>query len=52
MATAGTKYTTHPITNPYGTKAGKKFNIPIEYNEKADMDSWKDMQVFLGKLFK
>jgi dienelactone hydrolase len=43
---------THAFTNPNATKAGKEFNIPIEYNEKADIDSWKDMQVFFGKLFK
>jgi len=40
---------THAFTNPDATKTGKKFNMPIEYNQKADMASWKDMTMFFNK---
>ncbi len=43
---------THAFTNPNSTKAGKEFNLPIEYNEEADKNSWNDMKLFLGTLFK
>ena len=55
----GAKYTfiaypnaTHAFTNPLSTETGKKFNMPIEYNKKADMDSWNDMKKFLSSLVK
>lgn len=31
---------------------GKKFNMPLAYNKKADKDSWKRIQVFLKNIFK
>ncbi len=37
---------THAFTNPASTENGKKFNMPIEYNAKADKDSWNDMIQF------
>ena len=43
---------THAFTNPASTENGKKFNMPIEYNEKADKDSWNDMKIFLAALIK
>lgn len=43
---------THAFTNPEATEIGKKFNMPIEYNADADRDSWNDMKVFFGKIFK
>ena len=43
---------THAFTNPEATDIGKKFNLPIEYNGKADTASWKDMQAFFTKIFK
>ena len=43
---------THAFTNPDATKIGKQFNMPIEYNEKADADSWKDMTMFFNKVLK
>ena len=43
---------THAFTNPDATKTGKKFNMPIEYNEQADKDSWNDMKEFLKRVFK
>ena len=42
---------THAFTNPASTETGKKFNMPIEYNEAADKASWNDMKMFFGKLF-
>lgn len=42
---------THAFTNPDATQNGKKFNMPIEYNEKADKDSWNDMKIFLNRIF-
>ena len=36
----------HAFTNPAATEMGKKFNMPIAYNEKADKQSWADMQMF------
>src|ERR1035437_3714489 len=43
---------THAFTNPDATETGKKFNMPIEYNAEADRDSWNDMKMFFGKIFK
>ncbi len=41
----------HSFTNPASTKIGKKFNIPLAYNEKADKQSWADMKDFFKKVF-
>ncbi len=43
---------THAFTNPDATRIGKKFNLPIKYDAKADKESWNDMKVFLTGLFK
>jgi dienelactone hydrolase len=40
---------THAFTNPEATEIGKKFSMPIEYNQKADLDSWNDMKLFFKK---
>lgn len=45
------KGATHAFTNPSSTETGKKYNMPIAYNEKADIDSWNDMQKFFAKYF-
>jgi dienelactone hydrolase len=42
----------HAFSNPEATANGKKFGIPIEYNEAADKKSWEDMKVFLKKVLK
>ncbi|MEO6818513.1 MAG: dienelactone hydrolase family protein [Ginsengibacter sp.] len=42
---------THAFTNPVSTEKGIEFNIPIEYNEAADKDSWNDMKVFFKVVF-
>ncbi|MEI8086763.1 MAG: dienelactone hydrolase family protein [Paludibacter sp.] len=43
---------THAFTNPASTEVGKSFNMPIEYNKKADIDSWNDMLAFFKKTIK
>jgi dienelactone hydrolase len=42
----------HGFTNPASTEMGKKFNLPLAYNEKADKKSWADMQEFFKRVFK
>jgi dienelactone hydrolase len=42
----------HAFTNPEATENGKKFNIPIAYNEAADKASWEDMKGFLTEIFR
>jgi len=42
----------HSFTNPDATELGKKFNLPLVYNEKADKESWADMQKFFEEVFK
>ena len=42
---------THAFTNPSATETGKKFNMPIEYNEPADKQSWEDMKTFFKSIF-
>ena len=43
---------THAFTNPFSTEVGKKFNIPIAYNQAADEKSWADFKAFVGKSVK
>ena len=42
----------HSFTNPASTAIGKKFNLPLAYDEKADKKSWADMEEFFGVIFK
>ena len=42
----------HSFTNPAATELGKKFNLPLAYNEKADKESWAAMKEFFRKVFK
>lgn len=46
------KGASHAFTNPEATKLGKKFNIPIAYNKKADKESWAAMRSFFKRIFK
>ncbi len=39
----------HAFTNPKATELGKKFGMPIAYNEAADHKSWSDFQAFVAK---
>jgi dienelactone hydrolase len=59
MKSAGVNYTfktykgaLHAFSNPEATELGKKFNMPIAYNEKADKMSWTDMKKFLKVVLK
>ena len=42
----------HAFTNPGATALGKKFELPLAYNEHADKDSWAQMQAFFKEIFK
>jgi len=42
----------HSFTNPEATELGKKFNLPLAYNEKADKESWADMTQFFQETLK
>jgi dienelactone hydrolase len=42
----------HSFTNPEATELGKKFNMPMAYNEKADKESWNEMKGFLSTVLK
>jgi dienelactone hydrolase len=42
----------HSFTNPEATELGKKFNMPVAYNAKADKESWDEMKKFLSTIFK
>jgi len=41
----------HSFTNPDADAYGKKFNLPLAYNEKADKDSWQQTQAFFKEIF-
>lgn len=58
MDAAGATYTVieypgvkHAFTNPAATENGKKFGIPLAYDEEADSQSWAELQKFLTKVF-
>jgi dienelactone hydrolase len=36
----------HGFTNPEATENGKKYNLPLAYDEKTDRESWDDMKTF------
>ena len=42
----------HSFTNPEATELGKKFDMPVAYNAKADKESWDEMKKFLSTIFK
>lgn len=42
---------THAFSNPDATEWGKKFRIPIAYNQNADTLSWNEMKHFFEKIF-
>ena len=41
----------HAFTNPEATATGKKFDLPLAYDAKADEQSWEELQRFLRALF-
>jgi len=40
----------HSFTSPAADSLGKKFNMPLAYNEKADKESWQEMQKVFNKV--
>lgn len=41
----------HSFTNPDADKFGKKFNLPLKYNEEADEKSWEAMKKLFDAAF-
>ena len=41
----------HSFTNPDADSVGQKFSMPLAYNEKADNESWQEMQKVFNKIF-
>jgi dienelactone hydrolase len=41
----------HAFTNPAATENGKKFGMPLAYDESADEQSWAELLKFLQGLF-
>lgn len=41
----------HSFTNQDADDYGKRFDMPLVYDAKADKDSWRRMQAFLRKVF-
>jgi len=57
MDAAGAKYEVvvypgakHSFTNPDADEYGKKFNLPLAYNESADKESWAALARFLKEI--
>lgn len=58
MDAAGVHYTfinypgaKHSFTNPGSTALGKRFGLPLEYNARADRESWQAMKDFFHRIF-
>ena len=41
----------HGFTNPAATGNGKKYGLPLAYNESVDKQSWVELTQFLKKIF-
>ena len=41
----------HAFTNPDADRYAEKFQLPLGYQEKADRDSWEQMQRFFKEIF-
>lgn len=59
MAELGVKYqfnsypgAKHGFTNPEATEKGRKYNLPLAYDEKTDRQSWEDMKAFWQRVFR
>jgi len=58
MADAGVKLTfrsypgaLHAFTNPSATAVAKTYDLPLAYDEAADVDSWSELEAFLYRCF-
>lgn len=59
MAELGVKYqfnsypgAKHGFTNPEATDKGKKYGLPLAYDEKTDRQSWEDMKAFWTRVLR
>ncbi len=41
----------HGFTNPEADGNGKKYGLPLAYDEDADRRSWQEMQAFFEEVF-
>ncbi|UCH49838.1 MAG: dienelactone hydrolase family protein [Betaproteobacteria bacterium] len=41
----------HGFTNPAATENGKKYGLPLAYNEAVDKQSWNELKQFLEEIF-
>jgi dienelactone hydrolase len=41
----------HGFTNPDATENGRKFGLPLAYNESVDRESWQEMKAFWNEVF-
>ena len=41
----------HGFTNPDATENGRKYGLPLEYNENVDRESWQEMKGFWAGVF-
>lgn len=41
----------HGFSNPHADEKGKKFNMPLAYDKKADKASWTEVKKFLEEIF-
>lgn len=42
----------HSFTNPQADEFGRKFELPLAYNARADRESWQAMQDFFKEIFR
>jgi dienelactone hydrolase len=42
----------HSFTNPEADAFGKKFNLPLAYDQETDRKSWQALQDFFAEIFK
>jgi dienelactone hydrolase len=40
----------HGFTNPDATENGRKYGLPLEYNETVDRESWQEMKSFWNEV--
>lgn len=41
----------HSFTNPEADELGRKFKLPLAYQQKADRESWREMLDFFSRIF-
>lgn len=41
----------HSFTSPNATALGEQFDMPLRYDERADTESWAEMERFLAEVF-